>query len=145
MCGIVLCVKRYFALRSKFCIRKEERTIAVDVQLKRGILEICILSVLARGDSYGYQIMKDLSDVLPITESTLYPILKRLENAGCLLVSSVEHNGRLRKVYQLTSVGKEKIGAFLEDWKDVMHAYQLIESCTQQREERKESNDKRDV
>ncbi len=132
-------------MRSKFCIRKEERTIAVDVQLKRGILEICILSVLARGDSYGYQIMKDLSDVLPITESTLYPILKRLENAGCLLVSSVEHNGRLRKVYQLTSVGKEKIGAFLEDWKDVMHAYQLIESCTQQREERKESNDKRDV
>ncbi len=117
----------------------------MDVQLKRGILEICVLSVLARGDSYGYQIMKDLSDVLPITESTLYPILKRLEGAGCLRVSSVEHNGRLRKVYQLTSVGKEKIGTFLEDWKDVMHAYQLIESCAKQMEERKEFNDKRDV
>lgn len=99
----------------------------MDVQLKRGILEICVLSVLSRGDSYGYQIIKDMGHEVPITESTLYPILKRLETAGSLTVYSVEHNGRLRKFYAITDTGRRRIAEFLENWKDVMAAYQFIE------------------
>ena len=100
----------------------------MDVQLKRGLLEVCVLSVLVRGgDSYGYQIIKDMSPRVPITESTLYPILKRLEAAGCLTVYSVEHSGRLRKFYSITDAGRRKIREFIENWKDVMTAYQFIE------------------
>ncbi len=121
----------------------------MDVQLKRGILEICVLSVLARGDSYGYQIIKDLSEAVTVTESTLYPILKRLESAGSLTVYSVEHNGRLRKFYRLTPKGREKITLFLEDWKDVMSVYRLIEAGVERTvaegTERKESNDETNV
>lgn len=99
----------------------------MDIQMKRGILEICVLSVLIRGDSYGYQIIKDMDPKVPITESTLYPILKRLESAGALTVYAVEHNGRLRKFYSITDTGKKRIGEFIENWKDVMAAYQFIE------------------
>lgn len=54
----------------------------LDAQMKRGLIENCVLAALARGDSYGYQIVKDLSSVVAVTESTLYPILRRLESAG---------------------------------------------------------------
>ena len=99
----------------------------MDIQLKRGILEVCVLSVLIRADSYGYQIIKDMNPRVPITESTLYPILKRLESAGCLTVYSVEHSGRLRKFYSITDAGRQKIKEFIENWQDVMTAYQFIE------------------
>ncbi|MBQ9748304.1 MAG: PadR family transcriptional regulator [Clostridia bacterium] len=99
----------------------------MDIQLKRGILDVCVLSVLVRGDSYGYQIIKDMNPRVPITESTLYPILKRLEASGCLTVYAVEHNGRLRKFYSITDTGRQKIGEFIEHWQDVMSAYQFIE------------------
>lgn len=98
----------------------------MDAQLKRGILDISVLSVLSAGDSYGYQLIKDLSPHVSITESTLYPILKRLEAARALTVYTVEHNGRLRKFYAITDEGKNRIGEFLEDFKDVMTAYQFI-------------------
>jgi len=98
----------------------------MDVQLKKGLLETCVLTVLNRGDSYGYQIIKDASPYLEISESTLYPILKRLESSDCLNVYSVEHNGRLRKYYKITDAGREKIETFLESWKEVMTVYNFI-------------------
>ncbi|MDO5560266.1 MAG: PadR family transcriptional regulator [Oscillospiraceae bacterium] len=98
----------------------------MDIQLKRGLLEVCILKVLSLHDSYGYQIIKDLSELVDISESTLYPILKRLETAACLTVYSVEHNSRLRKYYKITPQGQEKIDQFLEEWHEVMTIYQYI-------------------
>ena len=98
----------------------------MDVQLKRGLLETCVLTVLNRGDSYGYQIIKDASPYMKISESTLYPILKRLESNDSLNVYSVEHNGRLRKYYKITDAGRERIRAFLESWKEVMIVYNFI-------------------
>ena len=71
----------------------------MDIQLKRGLLEICVLCALLHEDSYGYKIIKDVSEYVEISESTLYPILRRLEAAGALTVYSAEHNGRLRKYY----------------------------------------------
>lgn len=98
----------------------------MDPQFKRGLLETCVLSVLSRGDSYGYQIIKDLSGCVEISESTLYPILKRLETSRCVTSYSVAHNGRLRKFYHITDAGWERIEAFLENWKDVMTVYEFI-------------------
>ena len=82
----------------------------IDPQLKRGLLDICVLSRLRRGDSYGYQIIKDLSEYIELSESTLYPILRRLESSGSLAVYTVEHNGRLRKFYRLTAAGEQHSG-----------------------------------
>ena len=99
----------------------------LDPQLKRGLLDICILSVLNRGDSYGYQMIKDLSPCIEVSESTLYPILRRLENNGCLTVYSVIHSGRLRKFYRITTRGKQQISDFLNNWIEIESMYRLIE------------------
>ena len=98
----------------------------MDIQLRRGILEVCVLKALSDGESYGYQIIKDISPFVAMSESTLYPILKRLEAAGALTVWSREHNGRLRKYYRITDTGRERIRAFLTEWEDVTRAYNYI-------------------
>ena len=103
----------------------------MDTQLRRGLLEICVLAVLRRGDSYGYQLVKDVSALIEISESTLYPILKRLESGRLVTFYTVEHNSRLRKSYQITDAGRQRICDFLEEWKVVMHAYQVIERETE--------------
>lgn len=99
----------------------------INPQMKKGLLEICVLSVLQRGDSYGYKIIKDLSSYIKLSESTLYPILRRLEGVDCLAVYSVEHNGRLRKMYKITETGVRQIQDFLDGWKEVEAIYQYIQ------------------
>lgn len=98
----------------------------MDIQLKKGLLEICVLAAVARQDSYGYQIIKDVSQVIEISESTLYPILKRLEASHDLKTYSVEHNSRLRKYYQLTDSGRRHIADFLNNWEAVMAVIDFI-------------------
>ena len=98
----------------------------MDAQMKRGLLEGCILALLARGDSYGYQLVKDMSALMDISESTLYPVLRLLEAAQCLQVYTVEHSSRLRKYYAITDEGCKKIAAFLEEWKEIYKIYQFI-------------------
>lgn len=98
----------------------------MDAQLKRGLLDICVLAVLQRADSYGYKIIKDTSSLLALTESTLYPILKRLEQADYLTVYSVEHNSRLRKYYRITENGKQKVADFLQEWEAIQKIYEYI-------------------
>ncbi|MGI5874239.1 MAG: PadR family transcriptional regulator [Bacillota bacterium] len=91
----------------------------MDVQLKRGLLDICVLKCLADEDSYGYKIVRDLSAHMKISESTLYPILKRLEQNEFLTVYMMEHNGRLRKYYRVTAAGRKRIDDFLAEWDEV--------------------------
>lgn len=98
----------------------------MDAQMKRGLIEACILKLLLRGDSYGYQLVREAEEVLSISESTLYPVLRRLETAGALTVYSMEHNGRLRKYYAITEEGKKRINGFLAEWQDVMKVYDFI-------------------
>ena len=98
----------------------------MDIQLKRGLLEICVLTALSREDSYGYQIIKDIEPYIAISESTLYPILKRLESNKLVSVYSVEYNSRLRKYYTITDDGKQRIEEFLKEWEDVMKVYDFI-------------------
>ena len=98
----------------------------MDGQMKRGLLEACVLTLLSRGESYGYQLIRELGHVMTISESTLYPVLRRLEAAGCLTVSSREHNGRLRKYYGITPAGGLRIDAFLTEWEEVNRVYAFI-------------------
>lgn len=98
----------------------------MDIQLKKGLLEYCVLSALRKSDSYGYQIIKDISSCIEISESTLYPILKRLESNKYVTTYSIEHNSRLRKYYKITDTGKERIKEFLDDWQQVMKIYYFI-------------------
>ena len=99
----------------------------MDAQLKRGLLEASVLALLTQGDSYGYLLIKDISALMEISESTLYPVLRRLEAAGCLTVSSREHQGRLRKYYAITPAGRQKMQDFLQEWQAVNRVYEFIE------------------
>ncbi len=98
----------------------------MDTQLKKGVIEVCVLAAIARHDSYGYQIVKDVSEYIETSESTLYPILKRLEAAGNISTYSVEHNGRLRKYYKIQKSGLDKIDEFLESWPEVQKIFEFI-------------------
>lgn len=98
----------------------------MDVQLKRGLLDVCVLSVLKDGESYGYKIIADLSEHIVISESTLYPILKRLEQGKFVTTRTAEHNGRLRKYYMITQKGKQKIEEFLQDIDEFFKVYDFI-------------------
>ncbi len=98
----------------------------MDIQLKRGLLDVCVLAAIKDEDSYGYQIIKDMKPYLELSESTLYTILKRLETAAMLTVRSVEHSGRLRKYYHITEQGLRRIEEFREDWKEILSIYQFI-------------------
>ncbi len=98
----------------------------MDIQLKRGLLDVCVLAAIQDGDSYGYKIIKDLKPYIELSESTLYTILKRLELAKMLTVRSAEHDGRLRKYYQITDTGLKRIEEFRNEWKEVIAIYQFV-------------------
>lgn len=98
----------------------------MDVQLKKGLLEVCVLTALKKEESYGYKIINDISPYIEISESTLYPILKRLETTGCVTTRSQEHNGRLRKYYMITERGARRIREFIVDWDELDKVYNFI-------------------
>ncbi len=98
----------------------------MDNQLKRGLLDVCVLSAIREGESYGYKIIKDLKPCIALSESTLYTILKRLETASMLTVRSAEHDGRLRKYYEITPLGLRRIEEFKDEWREVMRIYEFV-------------------
>ena len=98
----------------------------MDIQLKRGLLEICVLAAIKNEESYGYRIIKDVAPFVEISESTLYPILRRLEAGELLTVRSAEHNGRLRKYYRITAAGRERLADFAREWGEMMAIYQFV-------------------
>lgn len=101
----------------------------MDAQMKRGFLEACVLAALSRGESYGYRIVKDVPAILGLTESTLYPLLKRLEGARLVEVRSAEHNGRLRKYYRATDAGRVRLDEFVREKAEVAQVYRYIEDA----------------
>lgn len=98
----------------------------MDIQLKRGLLDVCVLAAIKNADSYGYQIIKDLKPYIELSESTLYTILKRLESADMLSVRAAEHDGRLRKYYHITKLGLARIEEFKDEWKEIVSIYNFV-------------------
>ena len=98
----------------------------MDKQLKRGLLDVCVLAAIKDEDSYGYKIIKDVKPYIEMSESTLYTILKRLEISKMLTVWTAEHGGRLRKYYHITKLGLKRIEEFKTEWREVMSIYQFV-------------------
>lgn len=98
----------------------------MDIQLKRGLLDVCVLAAIKNEDSYGYKIIKDMKPYIEMSESTLYTILKRLELSGMLTVHTSEHGGRLRKYYHITDAGIKRIEDFKNEWREVISIYQFV-------------------
>ena len=110
--------------------RKIERSKTVDIQRKKGLLDVCVLAILSAGPSYGYVIIGEVSKCIEISESTLYPILKRLEKAESVETYKEEYNGRIRKYYRITESGREKIQVFLDEWEEMKQIYQFIQEAS---------------
>lgn len=98
----------------------------MDIQLKRGLLDVCVLAAIKSGESYGYKIIKDMKPYIELSESTLYTILKRLESGNMLTVRTAEHGGRLRKYYRITDIGRKRIADFQEEWKEILSIYRFV-------------------
>ena len=98
----------------------------MDAQMKRGLLDVCVLSVLRDEESYGYKIISELAPYIKISESTLYPILRRLESSGALTTHNAEYKGRLRKYFKITRKGLDKIKEFIEDMEEFQKINRFI-------------------
>lgn len=99
----------------------------MDIQMKKGLLDVCVLALLKRGDSYGYQLVSELTAVIEVSESTLYPILKRLEGAGLLVTYTREYGGRLRRYYRITRSGLDRVAEFSREWRELERIHAFIE------------------
>ena len=107
----------------------------MDIQLKRGLLDVCVLAAIKDEDSYGYKIIKDMKPYIELSESTLYTILKRLETANMLNVETAEHSGRLRKYYHITDTGLKRIEDFKNEWQEIVSIYKFVTKEENQNEQ----------
>lgn len=89
----------------------------VDIQLKRGVLELCVLALLAQGDNYAYDIAARLGDAIDMGEGTIYPLMRRLQTEGLVETYLVESpSGPSRKYYRLTEPGRRALAAQRDAW-----------------------------
>jgi PadR family transcriptional regulator PadR len=87
-------------------------------QLKKGTLDMCVLAVLARGDSYAYELVSTLSETMEISEGTIYPLMRRLQAEAWVSTYLVESNsGPPRKYYTLTDQGRRSLDAMRDEWR----------------------------
>ncbi len=98
----------------------------MDIQMKRGLLDVCVLAAIKDEQSYGYKIIKDLKPYIELSESTLYTVLKRLESSKMLTVRTAEYGGRLRKYYRITQEGIGRMEDFKNEWKEILSIYKFV-------------------
>lgn len=87
-------------------------------QVGAPLLDACVLSVVGKQDTYGYALTQTLRDRLGVSESTLYPVLRRLQKENFLSTYDVPHQGRNRRYYRITEVGSKMAGMYQEAWRD---------------------------
>jgi len=98
----------------------------LDSQLKKGFLETLVLASLKYEDSYGYKIIQDVSQVVDISESTMYPILKRLEQQKLVRTYNTEFNSRIRKYFKITSSGESRLSETQNEFRQLKKIYDYI-------------------
>ena len=118
-------------------------------QIGSTLLDACVLAVLAGGDAYGYRLTQQLRQVVDISESTLYPVLRRLQKDGAVQSYDQPFMGRNRRYYRLTEKGVRMYGNYQEEWSDfrtridsVMLNSILLPGDCEKVGERTEENDK---
>lgn len=85
-------------------------------QLGSTMLDACVLAILNRNDTYGYVLTQNVKELVNISESTLYPVLRRLQKDSCLKTYDRAIQGRNRRYYTITDEGKERLEFYLEEW-----------------------------
>ena len=88
----------------------------VNFQVGAALLDACVLAILSREDAYGYVLTQNVKGILNVSESTLYPVLRRLQKEDSLSVYDMPFDGRNRRYYQITESGKEKLKEFISQW-----------------------------
>lgn len=91
----------------------------MDAQMKKGLLDACVLFILEKGDTYGYKITQEISQLMDASESALYPVLRRLEGQRYLETYSAEYSGRLRRYYRITDDGIKRLDEYVDELKKV--------------------------
>lgn len=93
----------------------------MNTQFKKGILEMCILSIIKQRDMYGYEVIEKLATDIDVNENTVYPILRRLTSQGLFDTYMEQTNiGAPRKYYKVTDLGKEKLNEYEQEWKSFL-------------------------
>lgn len=87
----------------------------MDAQMKKGLLDVCVLFILKKEDTYGYKLTQEITDLLETSESALYPVLRRLESQGLLETYSAEYSGRLRRYYRITADGITRLNEYVAE------------------------------
>jgi len=99
----------------------------LNIQLKKGVLELCVLSLLKTDDRYGYELVAEISKSISISEGTIYPLLRRLKNEGYVQTYLEESSeGPPRKYYKLTDKGEQMREEFLDDWNSFIDGVKTI-------------------
>ena len=99
----------------------------MNIQLKKGVLELCVLSLLKTDDRYGYELVAEISKSISISEGTIYPLLRRLKNEGYVETYLEESSeGPPRKYYKLTDKGEQMREEFLDDWNSFIDGVKTI-------------------
>lgn len=99
----------------------------IEIQLKKGVLGLCVLALLSRGDSYAYEIASRLSDAIGMGEGTIYPLMRRMQSEGLVETYLVESSaGPSRKYYRLTQAGQDALTIQRADWRDFSDAVNAI-------------------
>jgi len=88
----------------------------VTFQISTSLLDACVLALLSREDAYGYILTQNVKEIINVSESTLYPVLRRLQNENYLTVYDAQFGGRNRRYYQITDAGKERLDQYLNEW-----------------------------
>ena len=95
----------------------------MNTQFRKGVLEICVLTLISKKDMYGYEIVQNISKVMEVNEGTIYPILRRLTKEGYFETYILESNeGPARKYYKLTAEGKNNLNKLIKEWNDFVIA-----------------------
>lgn len=88
----------------------------MSISLGGTLLEACVLAVVSRGDAYGYSLTQSIKTLTDISESTLYPVLRRLQKEGFLTTYDSSFNGRNRRFYKITDEGRQKLSQHIDEW-----------------------------
>lgn len=99
----------------------------MNIQFKKGVLELCVLSMLAGKDRYGYELVNEISKNIAIAEGTIYPLLRRLKDEGYLTTYIEESSeGPARKYYQLTDLGRSTKDNLIQEWQLFVKGVQKV-------------------
>lgn len=95
-------------------------------QVGTALLDACVLAILSQEDAYGYLLTQNVKRVINVSESTLYPVLRRLQKEDCLTAYDKSFNGRNRRYYQITDSGKDRLSEYICDWEEYKKRVDII-------------------